>query len=109
MRMCLCLPNERSALDVQAMSKEREDRLQLVEYELRLAKEDLAAMQKRLEQVLGRGLRLMDIYHGSYRMRSPYPRACLTRLNPIKVMGCVSGMHPLEFVECLEIWRQSSQ
>ena len=33
------------------MSKEREDRLQLVEYELRLAKEDLAAMQKRLEQV----------------------------------------------------------
>jgi hypothetical protein len=56
MTMRLCLPNERSALDVQAMSKEREDRLQLVEYELRLAKEDLAAMQKRLEQVLGRGV-----------------------------------------------------
>ena len=40
-----------SALDMQAQAKEREERLQLVEYELRLAKEDLAEMHKRLEKV----------------------------------------------------------
>ena len=39
------------ALDMQAQAKEREERLQLVEYELRLAKEDLAEMHKRLEKV----------------------------------------------------------
>ena len=36
---------------MQAQAKEREERLQLVEYELRLAKEDLAEMHKRLEKV----------------------------------------------------------
>ena len=36
---------------MQAQAKEREERLQLVEYELRLAKEDLAEMHKRLKKV----------------------------------------------------------
>ena len=44
-----------TALDVQAQAKEREERLQLVDYELRLAKEDLAVMHKRLEQVCMKG------------------------------------------------------
>lgn len=45
-----------AALDLQAQAKEREQRLQLAEYELRLAKEDLAEMHKRLEQVRVRGV-----------------------------------------------------
>ncbi|GAX73032.1 hypothetical protein CEUSTIGMA_g484.t1 [Chlamydomonas eustigma] len=38
-----------NAMDLQAQSKEREERLSLIDYELRLAKEDLAEMKKRLE------------------------------------------------------------
>ncbi|KXZ44617.1 hypothetical protein GPECTOR_64g111 [Gonium pectorale] len=37
-----------NALDLQAIAREREARLQLAEYELRLAKEDLADMSRRL-------------------------------------------------------------
>ena len=44
----LCTP----ALDMQTQAKEREDKLQLLDYELKLAKEDLAEMRKRLEQVM---------------------------------------------------------
>ncbi len=36
---------------MQAQAREREEKLSLAEYELRLAKEDLAEMHKRLEQV----------------------------------------------------------
>lgn len=41
-----------AALDVQAQAKERDDKLQLLDYELKLAKEDLAEMHKKLEQVI---------------------------------------------------------
>lgn len=39
-----------TAMNIQAAAREREERLQLVEYELRLAKEDLGVMNKRLAQ-----------------------------------------------------------
>ncbi|MEW5310605.1 MAG: hypothetical protein WDW38_002388 [Sanguina aurantia] len=39
-----------TAMNIQAAAREREERLQLVEYELRLAKEDLGVMNKRVAQ-----------------------------------------------------------
>ncbi|GIL83910.1 hypothetical protein Vretimale_10913 [Volvox reticuliferus] len=42
-----------NALDLQATGRERESRLQLAEYELRLAKEDLAEMARKLAQSQG--------------------------------------------------------
>ncbi|GIL56411.1 hypothetical protein Vafri_11775 [Volvox africanus] len=42
-----------NALDLQATGRERESRLQLAEYELRLAKEDLAEMARKLAQAQG--------------------------------------------------------
>ncbi|GLI60083.1 hypothetical protein VaNZ11_002115, partial [Volvox africanus] len=42
-----------NAIDLQAIGRERESRLQLAEYELRLAKEDLAEMARKLAQAQG--------------------------------------------------------
>lgn len=39
-----------TALDTQALAKDREQRLQLAEYELRLAKEDIAELNRRLQE-----------------------------------------------------------
>lgn len=45
-----------SALELQALGRERESRLQLAEYQLRLAQEDLREMQRRLADKVREGL-----------------------------------------------------
>ncbi|KAK9863677.1 hypothetical protein WJX84_001378 [Apatococcus fuscideae] len=52
------------AVDLQRLAKQREERLALVEYELRVAQEDKAELQKRLERVTEAGLAVSELGEG---------------------------------------------